>query len=78
MTDDELEDYGFEYSDEDPDEADVDAENQYYFAKGKLSSILSMCSSLHSTEFLGHTYFVKQLCWKQEVLKMHLMVSRQY
>eukprot|EP00955_Chlamydomonas_euryale_P094925 364902-Chlamydomonas_euryale.AAC.4 len=29
-------DYGFEYSDEEPDEEDVDIENQYYNAKGKL------------------------------------------
>jgi len=28
------EDYGFEYSDEDQDEEQVDVENQYYNAKG--------------------------------------------
>ena len=27
-------DYGFEYSDEDPDEEDVAIENQYYNSKG--------------------------------------------
>lgn len=29
-----MEDYGFEYSDEEPDELDVDIENQYYNSKG--------------------------------------------
>lgn len=29
-----MEDYGFEYSDEDPEEEDVDIENQYYNSKG--------------------------------------------
>ncbi|GFR39870.1 hypothetical protein Agub_g371 [Astrephomene gubernaculifera] len=38
MSDDEMEDYGFEYSDEDPEEEDVDIENQYYNAKGLLES----------------------------------------
>ncbi|GIL43908.1 hypothetical protein Vafri_1496 [Volvox africanus] len=36
MSDDEMEDYGFEYSDEEPEEEDVDIENQYYNAKGML------------------------------------------
>lgn len=29
-------DYGFEYSDEEPEEEDVDVENQYYNSKGAL------------------------------------------
>ncbi len=29
-----MEDYGFEYSDDEPEEEDVDIENQYYNAKG--------------------------------------------
>lgn len=29
-----MEDYGFEYSDDEPEEQDVDIENQYYTAKG--------------------------------------------
>lgn len=33
MSDDDM-DYGFEYSDEDVEEADVDIENQYYNSKG--------------------------------------------
>lgn len=33
-----MEDYGFEYSDEEPEEEDVDIENQYYNAKGALES----------------------------------------
>jgi len=28
-------DYGFDYSDEEPEEADVDIENQYYNSKGE-------------------------------------------
>ena len=35
MGDDDMEDYGFEYSDEEPEEEDVDIENQYYNAKGE-------------------------------------------
>jgi len=31
-----MEDYGFEYSDEDYGEEDVDIENQYYNSKGML------------------------------------------
>eukprot|EP00878_Enallax_costatus_P008522 GHUV01008910.1.p1 GENE.GHUV01008910.1~~GHUV01008910.1.p1 ORF type:complete len:373 (+),score=151.55 GHUV01008910.1:186-1304(+) len=34
--DDDMEDYGFEYSDEEPEEEDVDIENQYYNSKGML------------------------------------------
>lgn len=30
-----MEDYGFEYTDEDEQEEDVDVENQYYNSKGK-------------------------------------------
>ena len=36
-----MEDYGFEYSDEEPEEQDVDIENQYYNSKGSGNSILS-------------------------------------
>jgi len=34
--DDDMEDYGFEYSDDEPEEEDVDIENQYYNSKGLL------------------------------------------
>lgn len=36
------EDYGFEYSDEEQDEEQVDVENQYYNAKGLFRSFLSV------------------------------------
>jgi len=36
--DDDMEDYGFEYSDEDEEDADVDIENQYYNSKGALEN----------------------------------------
>jgi len=45
------EDYGFEYSDEEQDEEQVDVENQYYNAKGLSRSFLSIfycCRSLSS------------------------------
>lgn len=35
-TDADMEDYGFEYSDEEPEEQDVDIENQYYNSKGMI------------------------------------------
>ncbi|RRT69458.1 hypothetical protein B296_00035942 [Ensete ventricosum] len=35
-----MEDYGFEYSDEEPEEQDVDIENQYYNSKGNLSIVI--------------------------------------
>jgi hypothetical protein len=34
-----MEDYGFEYSDEEVEEADVDIENQYYNSKGLIPSL---------------------------------------
>mmetsp|Transcript_18793 Transcript_18793/g.32056 ORF Transcript_18793/g.32056 Transcript_18793/m.32056 type:complete len:438 (+) Transcript_18793:95-1408(+) len=38
MSDEEMEDYGFEYSDEEQQEEDVDIENAYYNSKGLLES----------------------------------------
>eukprot|EP00798_Chlamydomonas_sp_ICE-L_P021234 gene21234-28150_t len=38
MSDDDMEDYGFEYSEEEQEEEDVDIENQYYNSKGLLES----------------------------------------
>lgn len=47
MSDDEMEDYGFEYSDEEPEEEDVDIENQYYNAKGEgYSQFISVMKSI--------------------------------
>jgi hypothetical protein len=36
------EDYGFEYSDEEQDEEQVDVENQYYNAKGTFKTFVSL------------------------------------
>ena len=36
-----MEDYGFEYSEEEPEEQDVDIENQYYNSKGMYEKLLS-------------------------------------
>lgn len=33
-----MEDYGFEYSDEEQEEQDVDIENQYYNSKGNIET----------------------------------------
>lgn len=38
-----MEDYGFEYSDDDFAEADVDIENQYYNSKGSAPQGMSVC-----------------------------------
>lgn len=38
MGDSDMEDYGFEYSDDEDEEQDVDIENQYYNSKGLLES----------------------------------------
>lgn len=44
-----MEDYGFEYSEEEPEEQDVDIENQYYNSKGTESpSILTVHIDLDS------------------------------
>ncbi|CAN6827569.1 unnamed protein product, partial [Brassica oleracea] len=38
IVDADMEDYGFEYSDEEPEEQDVDIENQYYNSKGNIET----------------------------------------
>ena len=45
-TDADMEDYGFEYSEEEPEEQDVDIENQYYNSKGFLSFLFFTISLL--------------------------------
>lgn len=42
-----MEDYGFEYSEEEPEEQDVDIENQYYDSKGNFQLVQWMKSILH-------------------------------
>lgn len=44
LLDADMEDYGFEYSDEEPEEQDVDIENQYYNSKGD-HPMASLCPS---------------------------------
>jgi len=41
-----MEDYGFEYSDEEQEEQDVDIENQYYNSKGISNNYFYICFSL--------------------------------
>lgn len=45
-----MEDYGFEYSEEEPEEQDVDIENQYYNSKGMSTNILINSSYDHTCE----------------------------
>jgi len=39
-----MEDYGFEYSDDEPEEQDVDIENQYYNSKGTWNAVFKICN----------------------------------
>lgn len=41
-----MEDYGFEYSEEEPEEQDVDIENQYYNSKGNSPEFQYVCFSI--------------------------------
>lgn len=50
-----MEDYGFEYSDEEPEEQDVDIENQYYNSKG---SIISPIPTVFVLFWRNLTYFI--------------------
>lgn len=65
-----MEDYGFEYSDEDPEEEDVDIENQYYNAKGTSCKLW--------TELLYDTYLARSIrswkldCWQQQSSAVHV------
>lgn len=41
-----MEDYGFEYLDDEPEEQDVDIENQYYNSKGTWSVASKPCNHI--------------------------------
>lgn len=48
-----MEDYGFEYSDDEPEEQDVDIENQYYNSKGTWNYLVStLCKHILSCPML--------------------------
>lgn len=57
-----MEDYGFEYSDEEPEEQDVDIENQYYNSKGTISQFvyirLIQTIGFISIYLLSHLHFL--------------------
>lgn len=61
-----MEDYGFEYSDDEPEEQDVDIENQYYNSKGNLSifSVNFFCCSLFCSNLydLAKSGVIPSLC----------------
>ena len=46
-------DYGFEYSDDEPEEEDVDIENQYYNAKGALQAAAQASAAGHRCSARG-------------------------
>ena len=50
------EDYGFEYSDEEQDEEQVDVENQYYNAKGSRSPFFFLFFLLSSFSLLSSLF----------------------
>lgn len=61
LLDADMEDYGFEYSEEEPEEQDVDIENQYYNSKGKHSFFI--CSRKFPFEHIAdHCVVVTSLC----------------
>ena len=68
-----MEDYGFEYSDEEPEEQDVDIENQYYNSKGYLSMfsvIFSLCCSVFCSNLydLAKAGVIPSLCMQMPLL----------
>ena len=57
-----MEDYGFEYSEEEAEEQDVDIENQYYNSKGTLPFtifVLAGCAKY----LLVHDIYYSMLVW---------------
>lgn len=64
ITDADMEDYGFEYSDEEPEEQDVDIENQYYNTKGMCwhEASVSQKISWHRPRFRSAMIYVS--IWK--------------
>lgn len=51
-----MEDYGFEYSDEEQEEQDVDIENQYYNSKGIFNNYSYFHFFLHL--WIGESWFI--------------------
>lgn len=52
-----MEDYGFEYSEEEPEEQDVDIENQYYNSKGNCLVALFF--------FFASLFYINGLQWME-------------
>lgn len=57
-----MEDYGFEYSDEEPEEQDVDIENQYYNSKGSFLFFFQM-SKISECDFISEGYSIGRCFW---------------
>jgi hypothetical protein len=78
-----MEDYGFEYSDEEPEEQDVDIENQYYNSKGIISFACALSLFVRVQYFLL-PFYVVSLChivrvsqvWLRLIQKEHFQDLR--
>ena len=63
-------DYGFEYSDEEVQEEDVDIENQYYNSKGALTAVRSAWKLLcFDTYSVCHLRLLRSLCLLDEAAR---------
>lgn len=63
-------DYGFEYSDEEVQEEDVDIENQYYNSKGALTAVHSACKLLClDTYSVSRLRLLRSLCWHEKAAR---------
>lgn len=62
MSDEEMEDYGFEYSEEDEPEEDeqIETENTYYSAKGLHLPRSAVCLALHNASCMYRAWEVLQ------------------
>lgn len=73
LADADMEDYGFEYSDEEPEEQDVDIENQYYNSKGYFLFKFCLISGISSPCYASFCLFIKNVLF---VLFSNVFLSR--
>lgn len=73
-----MEDYGFEYSDEEPEEQDVDIENQYYNSKGFFLSFLEYCSQNLNFVMARIMLFLALPKKKLKFLFLHILRASKY
>lgn len=76
-----MEDYGFEYSEEEPEEQDVDIENQYYNSKGEVlggrgnSSVPEFLSAEYDFTLTGCSTLRNKKCLQTECVPSVLLDS---